>query len=423
MKKIIVLSLSLLFTVFALSATNQCIIVAYDGVSGIPVGANYYHADAGGAWDEDKNRNPSAYPNSKGYGATEMIGLIQFLNENNGSVSNITLNGTITVSIYCPNGFYLTSQSNPNYKRPFEIILAPSANWSKEGSKKVSAESPTQSFTVNKTIAHVHFDVVIRLPGTTDDTTKECTVNNVVYPLIEEDDYSSVVTFEVKYYPSGSSTATITKSLTVPFSGYYSPSTKDTSAHNGDKYANISMNILMNSEAYNIDMKNKCNVWIPIGELYFNMMFGKKLQSSVTKNAAIFFSSSENPLDENAEIFTMVHDDVGVDMPLSSLNSKTFTLRVVSEADGSYRTFDGTTWFDDSLSDTEMDEKYIYFNNDDVKTDYMYDYYTTEGSKAEQVRSYYRYSGRIEIMLSDNDVTMYEGRYTETVYVHIMVYQ
>ena len=422
MKKILVLSLLLLLVIFSVSAADnyQCIIVAYDGVSGIPIGSENYLADTDGTWGS-KNDSKS------NYGDTDMIGLIQFLNVTGDSHSTITLNGKITVTIQCPNGYYLTSQSNPNYKRPFEIVLFPNSNRISGGAKKISENSPTAEFTVNGTYDHFHFDVVIRLPGDVDDNTQECTVGNVAYPLIEEDDYASVVTFDVKYYPSGSSTATITKTVTIPFAGYYKKG--QTAAHNGDGYANISMSIIMNSEAYNIDMKNKCGVWIPIGELYFNMMFGKKLKSSVTKKAAIFFSTSEDPFDKNAETFTMVHDevhdDVGVDVPLSSLNSKTFTLRVVSDEDGTYRTFDGKTYFNTDYTEENMDKYYIFFNQADVKTDYMWDYYQqdTDYEKAKQVRSYYRYSGKIEIMLADNDITMHEGRYTETIYVHVMVYQ
>lgn len=397
---------------------NKLLIVAYDGVSGIPVGANYFHAAAGASYYGDKSKTDES---SSYYNDTQMIGLIQFLyvSTTNNKTSPVKMNGTITVTITCPNGFYLTSQSNPNYKRPFEILIAPAG----ANSILITEDQPTQSWTVNSepSVGHYHCDVVLSLPGTTKNDTKECVVTSSTgkttsYPLANLSDYSAVVTFDVKYEykDSDNNTQVLEKTLTIPFSGYYDGTTSPSPNTSGD---GVSMNIILNSEAYNIDIENKRGVWIPVGEFYFNMMLGQV--TTTNRKAAIFFSSSEDPYDTSAQLFTMVHDDVKATTPLTTQNSINFTLRTVSlENSSDIKTFDGTTYFPKSASSVTSDFLKNLINPTTVITDKMYDGYSDNKS----LRSYYRYSGRIEIMLDNNDITMLQGRYTETIYVHVMVY-
>lgn len=427
MKKIFLLSILLLFALFTVFAADpQLLIVAYDGISGIPVGTNYYHAAEGGEYMD--GTKSAATKDSKNFTNDEMIGLIQFHCVSNNSAVSISMKGKITVTVNCPNGFYLVSQSDPNYKRPFQILLR--SSWG--SSQLITEDNPTLTFDVDMSyIYELHFDVAISLPGTTENSTKECTVTKdggktVIYSLKDGTDYSAVVTFDVKYVPSDSSANTIKDSVTLPFSGYYDstkdePKPKTLEKNGGD---GVSMSIILNSEAYNIDIKNRRGVWIPIGELYFNMMIGKHLYTDT--KAAIFFSSSENPTDKSAEKFTMVHDEVGATTVLSSQNSIGFKLRVIDDENTSnITTFYGDTYFD---TDNVSSSDYIYFYYDSdkdlskLKTDYMSSYYTYSRSE-DQVRSYFRYSGKIEIMLDNNGITMHQGRYTETIYVHVMVYK
>ena len=425
MKKLIVILLSVILCVSYLAARepNQLIIVAYDGISGIPVGTNYYHAAAGGSYLGTGVVKDETNKDSIGFTDNEMIGLIQFYYYNSSYyhyAQDITMDGKIRVTVTCPNGFYLTSQSNPNYKRPFQILVR--SSWNGGTSQLITEDSPTIDFDINNNDGEFHLDVVISLPGETNNTTKECTVTtngkSVIYSLNDLDDYSAVVTFDVEYLDDDGNVIedesgnALKKSVTLPFSGYY-----DSSVNNPQPSDDaVSMNIIMNSEAYNIDIKNKRGVWIPIGELYFNLMIGKAF--STEKKAAIFFSSSENPDDTNAKTFTMVHDDVGATTPLTSQNSIGFTLRTVDMNDSSsVKTFNGNSSFDENKT-----SDYIYFSSSDLEIDYMYTYYAGYRNQ-NQVRSYYRYAGRIEIMLDNNDITMHEGRYTETIYVHVMVYQ
>lgn len=122
-------------------------IIPFNAVSGIPVGSNYYKSDEKGTWQ--KSELPVS---DKGVNYTneEMIGIIMFMNALGSSdESYVDMNGNITVTVTCPNGFYLQSQSNPNYKVPFEIMLFDS--WNNTGSKghKISEAEPTINVSIN----------------------------------------------------------------------------------------------------------------------------------------------------------------------------------------------------------------------------------------------------------------------------------
>ncbi len=410
---------------------NTLIIVPFNAVSGIPVGSNYYKSDTSGKW---QSGSPVS---SKGanYTNVEMIGIIMFMNASgSGDESQVDMNGNITVTVTCPNGFYLQSQSNPNYKVPFEIMLFDS--WNSEGSQghKISEEEPTINVSINNKTnggksgnQQFHFDVVIRLPGTVDTTTNECTKDGVIYPLAVLYDYSAVVTISVKYECTTSGkTNVLEKTVTVPFGGYYDGKKNPTA-----KEGTVSMNIVLNSEASNIDIQNKLGKTINIGSMYYAMMVGKDDSGASTSlNSAIFLSSSSDPYDESATKFALVKDDVGATEALTSLNSVGFKLKVTSYEDGTSRTFDGTTYFPTSSqpSPGSISAASGYPGNRNKSTQtwksdvfIIPDMYAEYMATGKQV--YFSYSGSIELELDDNVVTMQSGRYIETVYVHVMAYK
>ncbi len=414
---------------------NTLIIVPFNAVSGIPVGSNYYKSDESGKW---QGGSPVS---TKGvnYTNVEMIGIIMFMNASgSGNESQVDMNGNITVTVTCPNGFYLQSQSNPNYKVPFEIMLFDF--WNSEGSRghKISEEEPTINVSITNQMNggdaggggnwQFHFDVVIRLPGTVDTTTNECTKDGVIYPLAVLDDYSAVVTISVKYEcTTFGKTNVLEKTVTVPFGGYY-----DGQKNPAAKEDTVSMNIVLNSEASNIDIQNKLGKTINIGSMYYAMMVGKDYTSGATTslNSAIFLSSSSDPYDTSATKFALVKDDVGATEALTSLNSVGFKLKVTSYEDGKTRTFDGTTYFPTSgfTPSGNISVASGYPGNrkkstQELKSDEfiipdMYAEYMATGNQV-----YFSYSGSIELELDDNVVTMQSGRYIETVYVHVMAYK
>ncbi len=441
---ILILSIVLIPAVFAADGPTSLVVLPYDGISGIPLGSNYYDSDVGGTWASGLPSGTKYTPGTSttdraNYTDTEMLGIIMFLN----SGTTVSMKGTITVTITCPNGFYLQSQSNPNYKRPFEIMLFDS--WNSKGSKgtKISEAEPTKTITLSSVVtdstsnnAQIHFDVVLRLPGTVNYDTDECEKDGILFPLSELDDYSAVVTFNVRYEPESGYGDPLEKTVTIPFSGFYESSNETTA----QKQA-VSMSIVLNSEASNIDIKNKLGKTINIGSIYYNMMVGTdsdyKRVTSTTNNAAIFFSSSSDPYDTKATKFALVKDDVGAADALTSLNSIGFKLKVTSYEDSSSVTFDGTTYFvspegsgtsmstvDGSPGDRKKSTQVI------TSTEYIIPYLYREYMKSKpdgwsitESRTYFYYSGSIELIMDDNVVTMQSGRYIETVYVHVMSYK
>lgn len=432
-----ILSLIMVVSLFADSAyqPTTALVIPYDAIAGIPIGSNNYHSDTSGDYTNDSISHKT---NTSYYTGTEMIGIIMFLNSND----QVDMNGTITVTVTCPNGFYLVSESNPNYKRPFEIMLFDS--WNKTGSKgwKISETESTITININdsndtKRNAQFHFDVVVRLPGETNYDTDECTYNNTIYPLGNFSDYSAVVTFDVKYTPTSTSEKTLQKTVTIPFSGYY----------NGDDSLNtttgVSMSVVLNSEAYNIDIKNKLGKTLNIGSIYYSMLIGKN-KHDTPYNAAIFFSSSSDPYDKNATKFKLVKDDVGPNDPLTSINSVGFKLQVTSYEDNSSVIFDGTTYFDDptvsgSISTSESVSKDLFGQRiketqvlssseyiiPNFYSEYMKSYTTDWRNNITSIENYLyaSYSGSIDLILDDNVVTMQSGRYVEDVYIHVMSYR
>lgn len=433
---LILVFISFAYTYDFSNEPNTINIIPFNAVSGIPVGSDFYKSDEKGEW-------VSGSPTStKGVNYTndEMIGIIMFMRTVGTSTGQVDMNGNITVTVTCPNGFYLQSQSNPNYKVPFEIMLFDS--WNSNGSQghKISEAEPTINVSINNKSAggttdnqQFHFDVVIRLPGTVDTTTNECTKDGVIYPLAALDDYSAVVTISVKYKCTPPTTTTgetnvQEKTVTVPFGGYY-----DGSANPTAKEGTVSMNIVLNSEASNIDIQNKLGKTINIGSLYYAMMVAKNPNYSTTSlNSAIFLSSSSDPYDTSATKFALVKDDVGATEALTSLNSVGFKLKVTSYEDGTSRTFDGTTYFPTSGFTPSENISVASGNPGDrnkstqTLTSYVFiipDMYAEYMAAYNDKQVYFSYSGSIELELDDNVVTMQSGRYIETVYVHVMAYK
>lgn len=439
---IILLSMVLISSIFAANGPTSLLVIPYDGISGIPLGSNYYDSDVGGTWAAGLPSGNKYTPNTSktdraNYTDTEMLGIIMFLN----SGTTVSMKGTITITITCPNGFYLQSQSNPNYKRPFEIMIFDS--WNSKGDKgtKISEAEPTKTITLSSAVtessdtnAQIHFDVVLRLPGTVNYGTDECLKDGILFPLSELDDYSAVVTFNVKYEPDSGYGDALETTVTLPFSGFYE-SNQSTTAQ---KQA-VSMSVVLNSEASSIDIKNKLGKTINIGSIYYNMMVGTdsdyKNVSSTTNNAAIFFSSSSDPYDQNATKFALVKDDIGATDALTSLNSIGFKLKVTSYEDNTSVTFDGTTYFVSPVgSGTSMStvsgspgerkkSEQVITSTEYIIPNLYKEYMKSYSGGAYESRTYFYYSGLIELILDDNVVTMQSGRYIETVYVHVMAYK
>ena len=429
MKRITVFIISALIA-FSLRAVDIAI-APYNAFSGVPVGNSYYHCDATGRWVASSTKWTGS---SKGtsinsdyehhFTDEEMIGVVSV--QNNGS--NFTIAGSITISATAPNGLYMISQSEPSYKRPIEIWFYPSYGSSGSDTrpednsynKKLSNENPEQTWFVTKedtpsgikngSYEALWFDVALALPGKLNPDTNEIEVtdengNTVYYPLVKASDYSSIITITVTYTPWDGSTPVVS-TLTIPFTGYYDPDEGTVI-----KNATVSMNVTLESTAYNLNLE-KQGTLIDIGEITY---------MAETEKSVVFFSSSSDPF-YNGGAFTMVKSGLGVNTQLTSQNSLGFTIRVSTPSGSSlyssdYIDYDGTLYIDKTLTSGSVTQKTLADKGMIVPVK------TTYNPVHQGTKTKYTYSSRIYLIFDTSEVLMLSGRYTEDIYVHVLTYE
>ena len=253
-------------------------------------------------------------------------------------------------------------------------------------------------------------DIVLVLPGTVANDT--VTYNNVVYPLIEADDYTALVTITMEYGGQ-------IKSITIPFSGFY---------EKGNTVKEESVcSLLVNpySTAAHLSIAEDRGTWVPVGSLDFML---STATNTNTTNPVIFASSSSNP-EAAADEFRLVHESATFNTPLTQTNSIGFDVRIRNlNADGgtSSYIFDGTATQESVTKKLKNGPSY---DTDSGKNQYPSSedwggivpakiYSKLQHDNAE--KSYYLYNGEIEVMMDQGTNVMLEGRYTGTVYIHVI---
>lgn len=256
-------------------------------------------------------------------------------------------------------------------------------------------------------------DIVLVLPGSVDPVNDTVTYNNVVYPLIEADDYTALVTITMEYGGQ-------IKSITIPFSGFYEKG-------NTDKEESV-CSLLVNpySTAAHLSIVEDRGTWVPVGSLDFML---STATNTNTTNPVIFASSSSNPEATTADEFRLVHESATFNTPLTRTNSIGFDVRIRNlNADGgtSSYIFDGTATQESVTKKLKNGPSY---DTDSGKNQYPLPgdwggivpakiYSKLQHDNAE--KSYYLYNGEIEVMLDPGTNVMLEGRYTGTVYIHVI---
>lgn len=254
-------------------------------------------------------------------------------------------------------------------------------------------------------------DIVLVLPGSVNTANDTVTYNNVVYPLIEADDYTALVTITMEYGGQ-------IKSITIPFSGFYE---KD----NTVKEKSV-CSLLVNpySTAAHLSIAEDRGTWVPVGSLDF--MLSTATNTNTTK-PVIFASSSSNP-EAAADEFRLVHESATFNTPLTQTNSIGFDVRIRNlNADGgtSSYIFDGTA----SQESVEAKLAGLSYEKDSEQNQYPSSgdwggivpakiYSKLQHDNAE--KSYYLYNGEIEVMMDPGTNVMLQGRYTGTVYIHVI---
>lgn len=402
MKKIFVFAL----IIFVLNTLGSAAFKSapYDGFSGIPIGSKYYKG--GEKWSRDYNEpggGPGFGQDGVGtYADKEMIALVTLVGVDNTYYNDQT---PLTLSISCPNGMYMTSMSNPEFKRPFKLYFYPVVDGKTGTHFELSNDSPVINYYPSQDAElpdsksgswNIWFDVVLYLPGEVD-TSNDRLIDDdkTIYPLIKASDYSAIVTLSILFEG-----ADAPMDMVIPFTGYYDGSEKPVN----NAQLPVSLGVETYPAAYNINLSaENRGQWIAVGKV--------NLLLNGSKNLAMFLSSSPSA-DIAGEQFVMVKDDLGYDTQLTSVNSINFEVQMV-DSSGVIKLFDGTDKVDLASSITSLPSNFISLVGKSTTV--------TFETHANRQMTYSQYEGEMQVKLERSDVTLLEGRYEGEIYIHVLV--
>lgn len=375
----------------------------YDGFSGIPIGSKYYKG--GERWSWDYNEGGGSDAGQYGvdtYANKEMIALVTLAGVEDKYYNDQT---PFTLSISCPNGMYMTSMSNPEFKRPFKLYFYPVVGGETGTHFELSNDSPVINYYPSQDAElpnsksgswNIWFDVVLYLPGEVD-TSNDRLIDDdgTIYPLIKASDYSAIVTLSILFEG-----AEAPMDMVIPFTGYYDGSEKPVN----NAQLPVSLGVEAYPAAYNINLSaENRGQWIAVGKV--------NLLLNGSKNLAMFLSSSPSA-DIAGEKFVMVKDDLGHDTQLTSVNSINFEVQMV-DSSGVIKLFDGTDKVDLAGSLTSLPSNFISLVGKSTTV-------TFETHSYRQM-TYSQYEGEMQVKLERSDVTLLEGRYEGEIYIHVLV--
>lgn len=412
-------------------------VAPYNGAYGVPMGSPFYT----GGTHEDKNADD--FNDSENYSNDEIIciGSVQGLKKSVWE-ANYGPNTEFEVEVSCPNGFYFVSQSNPAFRRPFELllvfkqglvyevsssvaiwddwsdysrgkdrqidrgryVLSDNTNtlpdnkitmerWEEKQDEERNWNIVDKEYRYRNQVSSIWCDIILELPGEILPGTDTLYVEEkgMEYPLIEADDYTALVKITFRY-------GDLSNSISIPFSGYYE---RDV---NNKQEGTCSLLVEPTAEAAHMSITRDRGTWVTVGTLDFLMSTFENAKNT----PVIFASSSSDPEDPNASEFRMVHDSVTFNTPLTNTNSIPYTVRIQrTGTNGTAQAiFDGTG------------------NIDDVRNSSTYgirpEVTPAKIQHAASNMDYYGYEGNIDVMMEAGSNVMLAGRYTGTVYIHVV---
>lgn len=320
-------------------------------------------------------------------------------------------NTRYTVTAYCANGFNFKSQSNPNIVRPFEILIV--ARYGDNETDRIevlkdSGQSETFNYIVDEKKdngAHLWFDLVLALPLDVDPVPGSTYIeaNGQTYSLVQENDYTALVTINVTAWDANGVIGT--DSISIPFSGYFNGQTEG----KGDD--RLSLMFTPNANAGNLNIQTQHSLPIPVGNIDFMLDaeyterkdgWGNDISDRYDPGyVKIFFSSRNEPDDANAQPFRFVHSSVGDSDPLTNYNSIGY--EIVVSGSNSSTSFSG----DDHLVNGDVENAIIPEK-------------VTSNTSHQGAREFFEYSGTINVIIDEPTTIMQEGDYHDTVYVHVV---
>ena len=418
-----------------------------EGSVGVNLASDKYRSDVGKA-DSDENTDYF-------FDETATLSTVQdgkYVNDNIiaiGSLNNENLFtgiGTahsMNVNIRCSNGeLCFVSESNPTYKRPFELIVfyTETGNDTSYGYRRILSDNVNIPLTSPGTFwagqSFVHFDLVLVLPGFFD-SNGNLNYGNATYPLINADDYTAYVTITLTSSDADNSPQVIT----IPFSGYFNGvSNKD----DGRRSDAINVTIDRKAAATNLDIQSLSNPDTGDTEVYVAdvrmMCFWNQTRPS---NSAVkmFFSASNDPLHSNDNGFQLVHSSVDYSSVRNGYNSIGYKIKAES-----YDTSDNIIYhqtngdFDSSWDEINQNnplstsERIFYgresvdnesdttLNNAEVGGDFIYpEIHRAKSSQNDSWRYYSYWESPVYLIMNKREVdNMFAGRYTSRVYFHVV---
>lgn len=348
--------------------------------------------------------------------------------------SDISSGASVTIRVDCPQGLEFISESNPAYRRPFNIVVAVSyarvshngsdstyytmkehrgARLSKAGEQfvlDVSQNNLPQSYASQE--FWVVFDILLELQGTVENGV--LTMNDgSEYTLANLNDYTAAVTVSISCESNNTadSAANVNSSLIIPFSGYYD-------SRGGQVEAVSSLSVSPTARASTLRLDEEQGQPIDVATVNFMRLLktNGRLDESPspfdTADTRIFFSSSANPEIDGGK-FKFVHDAVQPGDLIDDRNSIQYEIRSVDSSGGHMVVFDGTMTRAEMEGPKESAGDYVIIPQNITSRSHP-DY-------GRDVAYWQEYNGTIQVVLERKYNMMYAGAYKSYVYVHVYV--
>ena len=471
-------SFVIIFAIFCLSLNADIWmgITPREGSYGVNLASSKYCSNMGkeGAGGEAEGNDPQ----NKNYYVEPPLGNVkngEYTDANIIAIGSINNEGdhrnteshTMEVRITCSNDeLAFVSESNPTYKRPFELWLfktqtvnddylwsEPRETFSYEkleiGKTATLKTIPTDRPVIGDVgTSFAHFNLVLVLPGEFDSEGKllydKDGRGKIPYPLINADDYTAYVTITL----SSTTAVNSPQTITIPFSGYFNGVSSSEEAKRDDAI-NVTVNRM--PAATNLDIetlsdpdKEEQRVHVAdIKMLYFwNDALDEKTglplyDSPASDSIRMFFSASNDPFYSNRNGFELVHSSVDIASIHNPYNSIGYRIEansytVTAPEDKSnwiYHNTNGDTSIgsptlraftgEDKITDV-TDRKL----SNEVVTPGAFIYPEIHGARSSQddFDRYYSYwESPVYLVMDKRQVdNMFAGRYTSTVYFHVV---
>lgn len=332
--------------------------------------------------------------------------------------------------------FWFTKQSDPEFRRPFQIQIVERVFQEGLGSQSyyqslgMMGESGTETLeadsirgfeniveeiiggiTGRDVSYNVAFEFGIILPGE---------INNGIltlddgstYPIASGTDYSAEIEVTASLVDMQNNNRLVQGPYTfvITIGGYYDPRYPDgTGSDNFDTSA--SLYVTPYARAANINIRDDQGTGqIPIAGVDFAIydLPDTWTDGQYDDSAFIFLSASSNPFVQDTRGFRFVHESVGFGDAELPTNSIGYTITAVPDsAGGESVTFDGT----DYMTVTELPENKITTDHNDMTLGSLFG-----GGTAH----WHSWNGELMLTLDTNNRMMNEGLYRSTVYVHVV---